>query len=60
MMIIPIVRAVDHCSGNVLIHEEQQRQAESKAHSAKDRRPLQIPQRRWLEYLAVDHFELVH
>jgi hypothetical protein len=34
IVILPIVGAVDHGTGNVLVHEEQQRQTESQSHSS--------------------------
>ena len=58
--VVPIVGAVDHGAGDVLIHEEQQRETESKTHGTEDCRPAQVPQWRRFEYLAVYHFELVH
>jgi len=50
----PVVGAVDDGAGDVVIHEEQQRQTEAQAHGAEYRRPPQVPQRRRLEYVAFE------
>jgi len=37
---IPVIWAVDHGAGYVLVHEEQQRETEAETHSTENRRPL--------------------
>ena len=42
---LPVVGTVDHRSGNVVVHEDQQRQTEAQSHGAKYCWPLEIRQR---------------
>ena len=41
----PVVGTVDHGACDVLIHEEEQRQAEAESHRTEDCRPAKVRQR---------------
>jgi len=57
---LPVVWTVDHRTGDVVIHEDQQRQTEAEAHRPQYCRPPETGQRRLLENLAFDYFESIH
>ena len=57
---MPVVCAVDHGCGDVLVHEEENGQTEAESHRADDLRQLKVAQRRRLEDVALDQLELFH